>query len=38
MPIYKNDWQQWSEDRGKIRSKIFKVIANAMADQWGVDG
>jgi hypothetical protein len=38
MPIYKNDWQQWSEDRGKIRSKFFQGIANAMADQWGVDG
>ena len=37
MPIYKNDWQQWSEDRGKIRSKFFQGIADAMADQWGTD-
>ena len=34
-PIYFNDYCKFSEDRGKIRSKFWKGIANAMADQWG---
>jgi hypothetical protein len=34
-PIYGNDYCKFSEDRGKIRSKTFQGIANAMANQWG---
>ena len=39
-PEYK-EWQRvWnmppSPDRGKIRSKFFKPVADAMADQWGI--
>lgn len=34
-PIYGNDYLKFSEDRGKIRSKTFPGIAQAMADQWG---
>jgi hypothetical protein len=33
-PIYGNDYCKFSEDRGKIRSKTFPGIANAMAEQW----
>jgi hypothetical protein len=32
-----NSYLQFSEDRGKIRSKTFPGIANAMAEQWGKD-
>ena len=35
MPIYGNNYLQFSEDRGKIRSKTFPGIAKAMAEQWG---
>lgn len=35
MPIYGNSYLKFSEDRGKIRSKTFQGIANAMAEQWG---
>jgi len=35
MPIYGNSYLKFSEDRGKIRSKTFKGIAKAMANQWG---
>ena len=35
MPIYGNNYLQFSEDRGHIRSKFFPGIAKAMADQWG---
>jgi len=34
-PIYGNNYLKFSEDRGKIRSKTFKGIAEAMAQQWG---
>ncbi len=33
-PIYGNNYLQFSEDRGKIRSKTFPGIARAMAEQW----
>jgi hypothetical protein len=35
QPIYGTQYCKFSEDRGKIRSKTFPGIANAMADQWG---
>ena len=35
MPIYGNNYLKFSEDRGKIRSKFWPGIANAMAEQWG---
>ena len=35
MPIYGNNYLQFSEERGKIRSKTFPGIAKAMAQQWG---
>lgn len=35
QPIYGNSYLKFSEDRGKIRSKTFQGIANAMANQWG---
>jgi site-specific DNA-cytosine methylase len=35
MPIYGNCYLKFSEDRGKIRSKTFPGIAQAMANQWG---
>lgn len=34
-PIYGNNYLKFSEDKGKIRSKTFPGIANAMAEQWG---
>lgn len=34
-PIYGNNYLKFSEDRGMIRSKTFKGIAEAMASQWG---
>ncbi len=34
-PIYFNDYCHFSNDRGKIRSKFWDGIANAMAQQWG---
>ena len=34
-PIYFNDYCHFSKDRGKIRSKFWEGIANAMANQWG---
>ena len=34
-PIYGNNYLKFSEDRWKIRSKTFKGIAKAMAEQWG---
>jgi len=33
-PIYGNDYLKPSDDRGKIRSKTFPGIAEAMAEQW----
>lgn len=36
QPIYGNSWQQRSPDRGKLRSKTYQGIAQAMADQWGI--
>jgi len=35
MPIYGNNYLKFSKDRGIIRSKTFKGIAQAMAEQWG---
>jgi hypothetical protein len=35
MPIYGTQYCKFSEDRGKIRSRFFPGIANAMAEQWG---
>lgn len=35
QPIYGNNYLQFSDDRGKIRSKTFPGIAKAMAEQWG---
>jgi hypothetical protein len=35
QPIYGTQYCKFSEDRGKIRSKFYPGIANAMADQWG---
>ena len=35
QPIYFCDWQGWHKNRGKIRSKFWQGIANAMANQWG---
>lgn len=35
QPIYGNNYLQFSEDRGAIRSKTFPGIAKAMATQWG---
>ena len=34
-PIYGNNYLKFSDDRGKIRSKTYPGIANAMAEQWG---
>jgi hypothetical protein len=34
-PIYGNNYLKFSEDRGRIRSKFWPGIANAMAEQWG---
>lgn len=34
-PIYFHEWHKWGKDRGKIRSKFWQGIANAMAEQWG---
>jgi hypothetical protein len=34
-PIYGNNYLKFSDDRGKIRSKTFQGIAQAMAEQWG---
>lgn len=34
-PIYGNNYLKFSEDRGHIRSRFFKGIADAMAEQWG---
>lgn len=34
MPIYGNSYLEFSEDRGKLRSKTFPGIAKAMATQW----
>lgn len=36
QPIYGVSYCKFSEDRGKIRSKFFVGIAEAMADQWGI--
>ena len=38
MPIYGNNYLKFSEDRGKVRSKTFPGIAQAMAKQWGAVG
>ena len=38
MPIYGNSYLKFSEDRGQIRSKTFKGIAKAMAEQWTATG
>ena len=35
VPIYGNNYLKFSEDRTRIRSKTFKGIAKAMANQWG---
>jgi site-specific DNA-cytosine methylase len=35
QPIYGTSYCQFSEDRGKIRSKFWPGISNAMVDQWG---
>lgn len=35
VPIYGNNYLMFRKDRGKIRSKTYKGIANAMAEQWG---
>ena len=35
MPIYGNSYLPQTEDRGKLRSKTFQGIADAMAEQWG---
>lgn len=35
MPIYFTDSHGRTEDRGRLRSKTFQGIANAMAKQWG---
>lgn len=35
QPIYGTQYCKFSEDRGKIRSKTFPGIADAMAEQWG---
>ena len=34
-PIYFCDWQGGGKNRGKIRSKFWQGIADAMANQWG---
>lgn len=34
-PIYGNNYLKFSENRGKIRSKTFPGIAEAIANQWG---
>ena len=34
MPIYGNCYLHFSKDRGKIRSKTFPGLAEAMAEQW----
>jgi hypothetical protein len=36
-PIYGNDYLKFSDDRGIIRSKTFPGIAQAMANQWGIN-
>ena len=35
QPIYGTQYCKFTNDRGKIRSKTFPGIANAMAEQWG---
>ena len=36
-PIYLHEWLGRKQDRGKLRSKFFKGVAEAMANQWGVE-
>ena len=36
-PIYLHEWLGRKQDRSKLRSKFFKGVAEAMANQWGVE-